>query len=174
MKPAAILTTLAIASQAAAQNIAPSFEVAVQTNFALATDLCMQTMLSGAPPSGIFTAAGFIYRAADRGVNQFGVDLGSGHYFDAPAETAKAEVINPNTHPGLCTATTRHLDQAAAAQLIGAMILQRFPTTDASQPNQWIVRGQGPLPLIISIGTIGTNHRYEQPGTVQVSMTFPG
>jgi len=37
-----------------------------------------------------------------------------------------------------------------------------------------LIREGDALPLIVQTDTIGTNHRYEAPGTVRVTMSFPG
>lgn len=152
---------------------AQSLEEAVRANVALATRTCVTAMFSGTPPEMLFTPAGFTYRAVDRGTNDYGVDLGTGHYFDAPADTAKAEVPNIGGPAGLCKVTTTHMKEVPFAALVAAVIFERYPGAQTSGLHQWTVRQGQRLPLIVAVRTVD-RHRYEAPGTVEVSMGFPG
>lgn len=151
-----------------------SFEDAVRANVALATTLCAKAMMQGASPSTVFGNAGFVYRGVDRGVNEYGISRGTGHYFDAPAQTAKAEVMNPDGHPALCTVSTTHMTQSELSSLVASVLHRDFSGVEPQGADQWFIRNHTGLPLIISTSTIGTNHRYEAPGTVTVGMSFPG
>lgn len=172
--PALLAGALTLGAAAASAQTAPSFDEAVRANVALATSLCARTMIEGTRPSTVFGNAGFVYRGVDRGVNNFGITLNPSHYFDAPAETAKAEVMNPNAHAGLCTVYTTHMTQADLNSLVAAVLFRDFRGVQPQADGQWIIQTQGGLPLIVSTNTIGTNNRYETPGTVSVGMTFPG
>ena len=167
IRAAALL--LALAAPATAQ----TFPEAVRLNAALATSLCLDAMLTGSAPAPLFTSAGFTYRAIDRGVNSNGVKLGLDHYFDAPADTAKAEVVNPNTHPGLCQVLTTHMTEAEFSQVVAGVIFRKHPGATVRSAREWYVTVGGGLPLIVTVSTI-TRHKYETPGTVIVSMSFPG
>lgn len=166
----ALLLTLLVAAVTAR---AQSFEDAVRANIALATRTCVTAMFAGTPAETLFVPAGFAYRGVDRGTNDYGVDLGTGHYFDAPAGTAKVEVPAIGQHPGLCTVTTTHLQETPFAALIAAVLLDQYPGMQTTGRHQWTIRQGNGLPLIVSVNTID-RHRYEAPGTVQVSMSFPG
>ena len=150
-----------------------SFDEAVRANVALATRTCITAMFSRTPPEALFLQAGFTYRGVDRGVNDFGVRLGTSHYFDAPADTAKAEVPNIGAPAGLCTVTTTHMLEVPFAALVAQTVLSQDPRAQTTGLHQWTLRQGNGLPLIVSVSTI-TRHRYEAPGTVEVSMSFPG
>ncbi len=167
---ATALTALLLGAPAQAQ----SSDEAVRANVWLATSLCADAMIGGAPPSSLFGPAGFVYRGVDRGVNDFGIARGTGHYFDAPVGTAKAEVLDPNGRTGLCYVSTTHLAEAEFASLVAGAVFQKYPNTRTSSPTQWSIPTASGLSLIVSVTTIGNNNRYEAPGTVRVSMSFPG
>lgn len=153
---------------------AQSLSEAARANVALATSLCADAMLAGMSADMLFRNAGFVYRAVDRGVNSYGVALGLDHYFDAPANTAKAEVGAPRGHPQICMVTSGHMTEIDLGSIVAGVLFQKYPGTIPSGVNTWSVRAGNALPLIVSVDTIGTNHRYEAPGTVRVSMSFPG
>ena len=170
-----LFSLLAAACLASSPVTGQSFDEAVHSNTWLATDLCLQVMLDRVSPRAVFGAAGFVLRSEHRGVNEYGVDRGFSHYFDAPADTVKAEVPDLDQMSGLCSVTTTHLVEPLFAQVIQQAVLNRYPQAEIRDANQIVLRRfPGDLPLIISIRTIGTNHRYEIPGTVEVSMSFPG
>lgn len=151
-----------------------TFQDAVRANFVLATDLCLNVMIQLTLPATAFSTAGFTYKSVDRGVNQYGIHRGYDHYFDAPADTARAEVDDPNRIAGLCYAFTAHLSLPEASQLVAGLITQRYPTVDSSRPNQWVIRA-GQLPLIVNISQgSNTAQLASGPGAVSVSMTYPG
>mgnify|MGYP006879680505 CR=1 FL=1 len=131
-------------------------------------------MLNGTSANAIFGNSGFVYRGVDRGVNSYGVTLGRAHYFDAPADTVKTQVANPNGHPGICSVYTPHLPEAELSGIVANLLFRKFPRLESRGTNQWVIRQGTHLPLIVSIRTISSDHRYEAPGTVQVSMSFPG
>lgn len=164
----AALSALSVPAQA------QTFEEAVQSNTRLGVALCLQVMIDRTLPRNAFGAAGFTYRADARGVNSYGIDQGFGHYFDAPADTAKAEVNNPDRTAGICTVYTKHLPEPVLASLVGNEIFQRYPSAQTRSATQWSIPTASGLPLIVNTGTIGTRHRYEDPGTVTVSMSYPG
>lgn len=153
---------------------AQTFDEAARMNFALATDRCLDVMIARNLPNASFSQAGFAYRGVDRGINSYGVHRGVDHFFDAPAETARATVDAPDRIAGICSVLTTHMPETAAAAIVQQTILRQFPNAQINSPTQWSVRRADGLPLIISTRTIGTNHRYEKPGTVQVSMSYPG
>ncbi|MGS4945047.1 hypothetical protein ACVDG3_06170 [Meridianimarinicoccus sp. RP-17] len=165
-----LVAALASAPMASSQ----SFEDAVRANVALAVTLCTNGMMSGSSASSLFGSSGFAYRAIDRGTNDHGVALGVDHFFDAPAETAKAEVMAADGPMGLCKVLTRHLGEDAVRQIVSNALWPEYAGAELRGPNEWIVRGAAELPLIITLRTIADNHRYEAPGTVEVSMAFPG
>jgi hypothetical protein len=167
IRPAILLAVTATAAQA------QTFEDAVRANTQLATGLCLQVMIQRAAPRQVFSAAGFTYRAEDRGVNDHGAALGLDHYFDAPAGTAKAETDDPDG-AGLCMVMTPHLSEPALAQIVAGELFRLHPGTQARGAAEWSVPTSSGLQLIVTTDTIGTNHRYEDPGTVRVSMVFPG
>jgi hypothetical protein len=167
---ASVLFAAALSLPAAAQ----TFEEAVRINTAAMIGLCLQVMIDRAPPSTALSGAGLTYRAEDRGVNDFGVHRGTGHYFDAPADTAKIEVDAPDRIAGICQVYTRHMDQNELSQIVSNRLFQTYPGTRVRDQNQWVVERPGALPLIVTTRTIGDNHRYETPGTVQVTMSYPG
>ncbi len=153
---------------------AQTFQDAVRANFVLATDLCLSVMIQRTLPATAFGTAGFTYQTVDRGVNQYGIHRGYDHYFDAPAETARAEVDDPNRIAGLCYAFTAHLSLPEASQLVAGLITQRYPSVDSSRPNQWVIRA-GELPLIVNISQgSNTAQLAAGPNAVSVSMTYPG
>ncbi len=153
---------------------AQTFDQAVRSNIALAISLCVDVMFGAATPAAAFVNAGFAYRGIDRGVNSYGIARGTGHYFDAPANTTKAQVLDPNQHPGLCSVFTTHMGEAEVATLIRQVLFIKNPGTQVRGPTEWFMQQGSGLPLIVTVNTIGTNNRYEAPGTVQVSMVFPG
>lgn len=160
-----------LAGQAAAQ----SFEEAVRSNTWLAMDLCLQVMLDRVSPAAAFGGAGFVLRSEYRGVNDFGIDQGYGHYFDAPADTVKAQLPEPDRMAGNCAVMTVHMNEPAFADVIRQALQYRYPQAEIRSATQITLRrNPSDLPLIITVSTIGTNHRYEPAGTVQVSMGFPG
>ena len=152
---------------------AQTLQEAAAANLGLATDLCLQVMIQGADPNAAFTGAGFVYRRVERGVNQFGIDRGAAHYFDAPAETAKGEVDRPTGRAGICFASTGVLEEPSARAIVSASILRAYPGAEQRGAQEWFIR-LGSLPLIVTIGTTGANNQYERPGTVRVTMSYPG
>lgn len=166
----AIAMSFLLAVPAAAQ----TFEEAVRINTSVAISTCLSVMIDRAVPDTAFGAAGFSYRAIDRGVNDYNVALGLDHYFDAPAETVKAEVDRPDGVAGICMVLTTHLDQADLNEIVAATMFQDHPGAQVRDENQWSINTPSGLPLIVSTRTITDNHRYEPPGTVTVSMSFPG
>lgn len=159
----------ALAAPAAGQ----SLQEAARANVALTARLCMQVMLDRTPAQQLFGAAGFGYRAIDRGTNDHGVDLGTHHYFEAPAETAKAKVDDPAASGTSCTLYTGALPEAEVRHLIQSVIAQAYPQAQVTPGNELAVRNLSDLPLLISPRTI-TRHRYEPEGTVEVFFGFPG
>jgi hypothetical protein len=153
---------------------AQTFDEAVRANLSLATTLCLQTMIQRVPPAAAFGGAGFVYRGVDRGVNSFGVALGLDHYFDAPADTARAEVDEPNGTAGLCQVYSTHLAEAELAAIVGGALAALYPATQMRSPTEWSIPTPSGLPLIVTTETIGTNNRYEAPGTVRATMVYPG
>ncbi|MEM8802040.1 MAG: hypothetical protein AAGF55_05865 [Pseudomonadota bacterium] len=135
---------------------------------------CVEVMLNRVIAAQVFPGAGFTYRAADRGVNEYGINRGTGHYFDAPAKTAHARVDDPNRPSGFCSVYTAHLNQAEVEATVAETLRQYFQTAQQRSAASWSVRSANGLPLLIDISTIGNNHRYEAPGTVQVTMVYPG
>ena len=159
---------------AAAPLQAQSFDEAVRSNTWLATDLCLQVMLDRASPRAVFGAAGFVLRSEYRGVNAYGIDLGYNHYFDAPADTVKAQLPEPDQMAGLCTVMTTHLSEADFAGVVAQAVRTRYPQAEQHSASVIMLRrSPGDLPLIITTRTI-ERHRYEPAGTVEVSMGFPG
>lgn len=165
-----LLISLLLAAPVAAQTV----EEAARSNVALGTGLCVDAMLNGSAASTVFGTAGFVYRGVDRGTNSYGVALGVDHYFDAPADTAKVKVMELTNHPGLCQVYTTHLDETEMARVVSGVLYQKHPGTTAKGFSEWIVRQGENLPLIVTVSSIGTSHRYETPGTVTVTMGFPG
>ena len=172
MKGAALLGA-ALSGLVGGGAAAQSFEEAVRANTQLATNLCIQVMIQRTAPRDAFEGAGFGYRSIDRGVNDYGVALGFDHYFEAPASTAKAEVDDPGA-AGLCMVMTTHLAEADLAQIVAAELFRDYPGAEVRSETEWSVATPSGLPLIVSTDTIGTNHRYEEPGTVRVTMSYPG
>lgn len=166
----AIVIALISAQLAAAQ----SFEEAVRANAALALRLCTQAMIDGTSSAAVFAPAGFAYRSIDRGVNSYGIALGLDHYWDAPADTVKVSVANPDGHPGLCQVLTTHLTQPALDALLRETLFQTHPGARMGSENSIMIDTPSGLPLIITTRTITNNHRYEPPGTVEVTMGYPG
>jgi hypothetical protein len=168
---------LAAALLIAAPNLslAQTFDEAVRTNVAIATRLCLSVMIDRAGPRDVFEAAAFVYREEDRGTNDFGVDLGSGHYFDAPADTVHVEVPDPDAYAGICTLYTMHLDEAALIDVVSEALFPMFPAAQVrTEPNfSLMIETASGLPLILQTFTV-ERHRYEAPGTVQLSMSYPG
>ncbi|WP_187430272.1 hypothetical protein ROLI_007830 [Roseobacter fucihabitans] len=150
-----------------------SFDDAVRANTQLATALCLQVMIDRTIAQTTFGASGFAYRAIDRGTNEHGIALGLDHFFDAPADTVKAEVDFPDRNAGICMVYTTHLAEPAFADIVAATIFQRFPGAQVRGPTEWFISTPSGLPLIVSTSTIN-RHRYEAPGTVMVSMGYPG
>ncbi len=153
---------------------AQTFKEAVQMNVGLATTLCLEVMIRRTPAVTAFGNAGFVYRSADRGVNNYGVALGPDHYFDAPADTVKAELDTPNDIAGICQVLTTHLSETELTEIVAETIFRVYPGARVQGPNQWFIDTPSGLPLIVGTDTIGTNHRYEVPGTVRVGMSYPG
>ena len=147
---------------------------AAQINARLAFSICVQIMIDRVSPRAAFGAAGFTYRAIDRGVNTHGVVLGLDHYFEAPADTAKAKVPNPDQMAGICTVYSKHIPEATLASIVASEAYRRSPATTGRGATQWSIPTSSGLPLIVSVSTITNRHRYEPAGTVQVSMSFPG
>ena len=153
---------------------AQSFDEAARSNTWLATDLCLQVMLDRVSPRAVFGAAGFVLRSEYRGVNEYGIDLGYSHYFDAPADTVKAQLPEPEQMAALCTVMTTHLSEAEFAGVVAQAVSARYPQAEMrSAAEIFLRRSPGDLPLIITTGTI-ERHRYEPAGTVEVTMGFPG
>lgn len=169
----ALISLLALAQPVLAQQ-GVTMRQAAQGNVTGLTYWCIEVMFRRAQAAQAFPAAGFTYRKVDRGVNQYGVHRGSGHYFDAPANTAHAEVDDTSRPAGYCSVYTSHLTQAEVAATVGRTLFQYYPTTEQFSPTSWSVSLNGGLPLIIQLSTIQNNHRYETPGTVQISMSYPG
>lgn len=154
--------------------LAQTFDEAVRANLSLATTLCLQTMIQRIPPTTAFVGAGFVYRNVDRGVNDYGVALGLDHYFDAPADTARAEVDEPNGTAGLCQVYSTHLTEGELAAIVGGTLAAFYPATQMRSPTEWSIPTPSGLPLIVTTETIGSNNRYEAPGTVRATMVYPG
>ncbi len=152
---------------------AQTFDEAVRSNFALATERCLEVMIQRKLPATAFGQAGFVYRGENRGVNEFGIHRGVGHYFDAPADTAHAEVDDPNRVAGICTIYSKHLSPADASALVSALLFAQYPNTKVGGGADWSVPTASGLPLLVGVRTV-TRHRYETPGTVSVSMGYPG
>lgn len=169
----ALISLLALTQPALAQQNDPMRDAA-RANVLGLTYWCAEVMFRRASAAQAFPAAGFTYRVVDRGVNQSGIRRGQSHYFDAPANTAHAEVDATNRPAGLCRVYTRLLNQPEVEATVGSTLRQYYPTVEQRGPGSWSVRSGGSLPLLIDIYTIGNNNRYESPGTVQVSMTYPG
>lgn len=169
----ALISLLTLAQPVLAQQ-GVTLRDAAQANVTGLTYWCVEVMFRRAQAAQAFPAAGFTYRKVDRGVNEYGIHRGSSHYFDAPANTAHAEVDDTSRPAGLCTVYTTHLNQADMAAIVGRTLYQYFPTTEQFSPTSWHISLDGGLPLIIELSTIQNNHRYETPGTVRVSMTYPG
>ena len=167
-----LLVVLAIAGWRSVK--AQEFDYAVRANTSLATALCLDVMIARVLPQPAFEQAGFTYRKDIRPVNSFGVQPSPGHYFDAPTDTAKAQVDAPDRIAGICTVFTKHLNQPDLNKVVSDTILRRFPNVQSRGPGQWSIATQGGLPLLIGTQTIGTNNRFETPGTVSVSMSYPG
>lgn len=150
-----------------------SFEDAVRANTALAVATCLDVMIARSLPRDAFIRAGFTYRSIHRGVNEYNVDRGFSHYFDAPVETAKAEVNAPDSIAGICTVYTAHLTEPELNALVASTLAQRQPGTQSRGPGSWAIPTASGLPLIVGTRTI-TRHRYEPAGTVSVGMSYPG
>lgn len=167
----ALLMTFGVSAPATSQ----TFDDAVRANVALSTQLCLSIMIDRVSPRAAFAERGFTYREEDRGTNDFGVDLGSGHYFDAPASTAHVEVPDPDAFQGICTVYTVHLDEAALRDVVSAAVFPMFPGARVNTGPDFslsIDTASG-LPLILQTRTIDRS-RYEEPGTVGLSMSYPG
>lgn len=168
----AILTFL-LPYSAAAQTVVD----AARSNFMLATKLCLDAMLQRQVTGATFPAAGFTYRRVDHPPNSYGITPSPSHYFDTPANTVHAKVMDPSGHGGLCSAYSLHLTEADATRLVGAVIAQLYPNSQPSGATSWSVRnrnaGQSDLPLIVTVRTV-TRNKYEAAGTIEVSMSFPG
>ncbi|MGI3169172.1 hypothetical protein ACRARG_08480 [Pseudooceanicola sp. C21-150M6] len=161
---------LALALPAHAQNL----REAALNNVAVATRICADVSLRQLAPRPAFTSAGFTYRAENRGVNKYGVNLGYGHYFDAPADTAKAQVAEPDRYAGTCYVYTKHASQGEVEALVMDVLRSAYPNARIERSNSGtILYNLSPLPLIVSVSTISRN-RYETDGTISVSMSFPG
>lgn len=171
MRRAALIVTLSLILPAALA--AQTVLEAAAANVGLATQLCLRHMLERTAPASLFTQAGFVYRQTDRGTNRHGIHRGYGHYFDAPAQTAKIEVPRADQFAGLCTVTSSQMSEPQLASIVGGVVLRSYPNVEVRSPTEWIVRVGTNLPLIVSTTTI-QRHRYEAPGTVSVSMVFPG
>jgi hypothetical protein len=168
---AATLCAAAICSTSAS---AQTFDEAVRTNIWLATQACLDTMISREAANVVFGSADFTYRAFDRGVNEFGIDRGRAHYFEAPAETARAQVDTPDGIAGICHVFSVHLSEAELAAVMRAVVFQSHPGARVREPNQLLIDTPSGLPLIVTTRTVGTNNRYETPGTTTVAMGYPG
>jgi hypothetical protein len=130
-------------------------------------------MIQRTTPRDAFGNSGFVYRAIDRGVNDYGIALGLDHYFDAPASTAKAEVDDPG-RAGLCMVFSTHLSEVDLGQIVASEVFRLYPGTRPRTEFGWSIPTPSGLPLIVNTDTIGTGHRYEEPGTVRGTMSFPG
>lgn len=171
MRP--LRTVAAVVCLAATSVSAQTSVGSVRDNFVLAADLCAQVMLRHSPTSTTFKNAGFTYRAIDRGTNDYGIALGLDHFFDAPGGTVKASVTEPDQIAGLCRVLTTQMAENEAIALVGSLLSQRYPMTQEYGRGEWSIPNGGSQ-LIVTIRTIGTNHRYEAPGTIEISMTYPG
>lgn len=170
---AAVISIVLLATPASAQQTI-TMKDAAMGNVSLLSRICMSVMFRQAQNGAAFVNAGYTYRSVDRGVNQYGIHRGVGHYFDAPADTAHAQVDDPNRPAGICSVYTKVLNEGEFTSVVASAIQQFYPTAQRRGPNQWSISQSGGLPLILSISTIGNNHRYEAPGTVQLSMSYPG
>lgn len=168
----ALISLLALTQPVLAQQTV-TLRDAAQANVSGLTYWCVEVMFRRAQAALAFPNAGFTYRAVIRGVNEYGVDRGIGHYFDAPAETAHAQVDDPNRPAGLCSVYTTQLNQSEVAAIVGRTLRQYYPAARQSGAASWSITANGGLPLLIDISTI-QNSRYETPGTVQVTMSYPG
>ena len=168
----ALLAIISAAPTTAQQTI--TIRDAAFANVSSLTRICVDVMLRRAQNGVAFTSAGYTYRAEDRGVNQYGVHRGTGHYFDAPAGTAQAEVDAADRPAGICSVYTAHLSQAEVAAVVAAALRNFYPFAQQRDAANWRLSQNGQLPLLLSISTVGNNNRYQAPGTVRVSMSYPG
>lgn len=170
---AVLISLVLLAAPASAQQTI-TLKDAAMGNVSLLSRICMSVMFRQAQNGAAFVNAGYTYRSVDRGVNQYGVHRGVAHYFDAPADTAQAEVDDPNRPAGICMVYSKQLNEGEFTSVVASAINQFYPTAQRRGPNQWSISLNGGLPLILSISTIGNNNQYQAPGTVQLSMSYPG
>jgi hypothetical protein len=67
-----------------------------------------------------------------------------------------------------------HLSEVDLGQIVASEVFRLYPGTRPRTEFGWSIPTPSGRPLIVNTDTIGTGHRYEEPGTVRVTMSFPG
>ncbi|MBF9029001.1 hypothetical protein HKCCE3408_01215 [Rhodobacterales bacterium HKCCE3408] len=162
---------------------AQSFDEAVRTNVAVAVDVCLRVMTERLVPSETIPPAGFSYRAVDNQATYGGAAQGFTHYYDAPGDTVRIRVIDPDAFRGSCHVETTHLGVDATAAIVESVVAYRRPDAQrqmtgneaAAMCEIWTIQtgSDAPVAVYMNSGTQGARGCPED-GTARVAMEIPG